>query len=107
MDGRLRPPANRRPPMSDPEAELKARLLAEAEAAIAKALAERKPAATATLADIERAARSAGQTIELVIATALPHEAAAELAARPHCPQCQARRKTKGKTRRRLVWHDD
>jgi hypothetical protein len=89
--------------MPDPEAELKARLLADAQAAIAKALADRKPAATATLADIERAARSAGQQIELAIATALAQEGAAELAARPNCPQCQTKMKYKGKRRRRIV----
>jgi hypothetical protein len=89
--------------MSDPEAELRARLLANAEAAITKTLAERKPAAKATLADIEQAARSAGQQIELAIATALAEAGAAELAARPNCPQCQAKMKYKGKRRRRIV----
>ena len=89
--------------MSVPEAELKARLLAVAEAAIAQALAERKPAATATLADIERAARNAGQKIEQALATALAEEGAGELAARPNCPQCQGKMKYKGKRRRRIV----
>jgi len=89
--------------MSDPEAELKARLIADAEAAIGKALAERTAPAKATLADIERAARNAGQQIGLAIATALAQEGAAELAARPSCPQCQAPMKYKGKRRRRIV----
>lgn len=47
--------------MPNPETELEVRLMAEAKAAIAKALAERKAPAQATLADIERAARGAGQ----------------------------------------------
>ena len=45
--------------MSITDAELTDRLRVAANAAIGKALAERKPAAEATLADIERAARRA------------------------------------------------
>jgi NADH pyrophosphatase NudC (nudix superfamily) len=89
--------------MSDPEAELNARVRAAAEAAIAKALAERKAPAEATLADIERAARSAGQQIEQAMASALAQESAAELAAWPNCPQCGQKMKNKGKRRRRIV----
>lgn len=89
--------------MSDPEAELNARLRAAAEAAIAKALAERKAPAEATLADIERAARSAGQEVEQAVAMALVQESAAELPAWPRCPQCGQKMKHKGKRRRRIV----
>lgn|SRR5574341_1255480 len=89
--------------MSDSEAELKARLLAAAEAAVAKMLVERTPPGQAKLADIERAARSVGQQLEQAIASALAQESAAELAAWPNCPQCGQKMKHKGKRRRRIV----
>lgn len=89
--------------MSNPEAELEARLLAEAKAAIAQVLAERKAPAEATLADIERAARRAGQHIEQAIARALAEASAAELPAWPNCPQCGQKMKNKGKRHRRIV----
>jgi len=103
VGGRLRPRTERRPPMSNPEAELEARLMADAKAAIAKALAERPAPAEATLADIERAARRAGQHIEQAIATALAQESAAELTVWPTCPQCGQKMKHKGKRHRRIV----
>jgi NADH pyrophosphatase NudC (nudix superfamily) len=89
--------------MSDPEAELEVRLRAAAEAALAKVLAERKAPAQATLADIERVARRAGQQIEQAVASALAQESAAELPAWPHCPQCGQKLKNKGQRRRRIV----
>ena len=46
--------------MSDPDADLKARLRAATDAAVAKVLAERKLPAEASLADIERVALEAG-----------------------------------------------
>lgn len=89
--------------MSEPEAELEARLRAAAETALAKAMAERKAPGQATLADIERVARSAGQQIEQAIASALAQESAAELPAWPNCPECGQRMKNKGKRWRRIV----
>ena len=89
--------------MSDPEAELEVRLQAAAHAAVAKVLAERKAPAEATLADIERAARSAGQQLEQAVASALAQESAAELPAWPNCPQCGQKMKNKGQRRRRIV----
>ena len=89
--------------MSDRQAELEGRLRVAAEAAIAKALAERKAPAEATLADIERTARSAGQQVEQAIASALAQESATELPAWPHCPECGQKMKPKGKRRRRIV----
>jgi hypothetical protein len=89
--------------MSETEAELKARLHAVAEAAIAQVLSERKLPADASLADIERAARRAGQQIEQAIAGALAQASAAALPAWPNCPQCGQKMKNKGKRRRRIV----
>ena len=89
--------------MLDPDADLKARLEAATDAAIAKVLAERKLPAEATLADIERVALEAGHEIEQAIAEALAHESAASLPDWPNCPQCGQKMKHKGKRRRRVV----
>jgi uncharacterized protein with PIN domain len=89
--------------MPDPDADLKARLQAATEAAIAKVLAERKLPAEATLADIERVALEAGHEIEQAIAEALAQESAASLPAWPNCPQCGRKMKYKGKRSRRIV----
>jgi len=89
--------------MSATDAELKARLHAAAEAAIAQALVGRKLPAEASLADIERVAREAGQQIEQAIAAALAQESAAVLPAWPNCPQCGQKMKNKGKRQRRIV----
>lgn len=50
--------------MGEGKAELEARLRAAVEAALAQALTERKAPGEASLADIERVARGAGQEIE-------------------------------------------
>ena len=89
--------------MSNPDADLEARLRASTDAAIAKVLAERKLPAEATLADIERVALEAGHQIEQAIAAALAQESAAELSAWPNCPECGQKMKNKGKRARRIV----
>ena len=89
--------------MSDPRAELRARLVAEAEAAIDQMLAERVAPAQASLADIERSARTASQRLEQAIAVELAGAGAAELPAWPNCPQCGQKMKNKGKRTRRVV----
>ena len=75
--------------MSNTPADLKARLQAAATTAIEKALAKRKLPAEATLADIERCAREAGQEIEQAIATVLAEESAAQPVDAPACPTCK------------------
>ena len=65
--------------MSDPRAELRARLVAEAEAAIDEMLAGAVPPGKESLADIERSARTASQRLEQAIATELAGAGAAEL----------------------------
>ncbi len=89
--------------MRKSDAELVAHLRAKADAAIAKAVAERKLPAEATLADLERSALSAGREIEQAIAQALAEESAAEVPAWPNCPACGQKLKNKGKRRRRVV----
>jgi hypothetical protein len=79
------------------------RLLAEAKAAIAQALAERKVPGPASLADIERVARGAGQQIEQAIAQVLAEGSVAELPPWPKCPACGQKLKHKGKRQRRIV----
>jgi NADH pyrophosphatase NudC (nudix superfamily) len=89
--------------MSNPHAELKARLKAEADAAIEALLAQRKAPAEASLADIERVVRAASLKFEQALTTELVAESAAELPAWPNCPQCGQKMKNKGKRRRRVV----
>jgi len=89
--------------MSDRHAELKARLKAEADAAIEELLAKRKAPAEASLADIERVVRAASLKFEEALTTELLAESAAELPAWPTCPQCGQKMKNKGKRRRRVV----
>ena len=89
--------------MPTPKAELKARLMAEAEAAIDQLLATRTAAAEASLADIEREARTAGQHMAQAVTSALVAESAGELPAWPNCPQCGRKMKNKGRHRRRVV----
>jgi NADH pyrophosphatase NudC (nudix superfamily) len=89
--------------MSETDAELRARLHAAADAAIGQVLAERKLPADASLADIERVARTAGQQIEQAIAAALAQESAAALPDWPNCPKCGQKMKNKGKRQRRIV----
>jgi len=85
------------------DAELKARLIAEAEAALDKLLAARKAPAEASLAEIEQVARVAGQQLERAVAAELVAESAAELPAWPTCRQCGQKMKNKGKRHRRVV----
>jgi DNA repair exonuclease SbcCD ATPase subunit len=82
--------------MPDRHAELKARLKAEAEAAIEELLANRKAPAEASLADIERVVRAASQKFEQTLTAELPAESAAELSVWPTCPQCGQKMKNKG-----------
>ncbi len=89
--------------MPDQNAELKARLKAEAEAAIEQLLASRKAPGEASLADIERVVRAASQQWEQALTAELLAESAAELPAWPTCPQCGQKMKNKGKRRRRVV----
>jgi hypothetical protein len=89
--------------MSDRRAELKARLLAEAEAAIEQMLVEAVPPGQESLADIERSARTAGQRLEQAIAAELAGAGAAALPAWPHCSACGQKLQNKGKRTRRVV----
>jgi NADH pyrophosphatase NudC (nudix superfamily) len=89
--------------MPDQNAELKARLKAEAEAAIEQLLAKRKAPGEASLADIEQVVRAASQQWEQALTAELLAESAAELPAWPACPQCGQKMKNKGKRKRRVV----
>lgn len=89
--------------MSDPKAELKARLMAKAEAAIDEALASRVPPDKAKLADIERSAVRLGQAVAQALAVELTAESAGVVTDSPICPQCGQQMRAKGKRRRTLV----
>jgi len=89
--------------MPEKDTEVKARLMAEAEATIDQLLATRKAPAEVSLADIEQVARAAGQQLAQAVTAALVRASAAELPAWPNCPQCGGKMKNKGKRRRRVV----
>lgn len=89
--------------MPNRDAELKARLMAKAEAAVERLLAERKAPAEASLADIEQVVLTTGQQWAQGLTAELLAESAAELPAWPTCPQCGQKMKAKGQRRRRVV----
>ena len=90
--------------MPTSRAELRARLLAQAEAAIDAALAQKKAPEIASLADIEQVALQAGQRLEEAITTELLGESGQALSPSwPTCPTCGKRLVAKGKRRRRVV----
>lgn len=89
--------------MSDPKVEMKARLLAKAEAAIDEVLATRQPPSAATLADIEQSALRVGQHLAQALAAELVTESGAAVAAWPNCPGCGRRMRVKGKRQRVVV----
>lgn len=90
--------------MPDQTPELKARLMAQAEALIDELLTHRKPVQDTTLADIEQAVLGIGQrlqqalTVELVNAQGKVVEPTGQT-----CPQCGGKLKAKGKRTRRVV----
>lgn len=89
--------------MSDPKAELKARLLAQAEAAIEEMLAHRVAPAQASLTDIEQVTRAAGARFEQAVLAELVAASGTELPDWPVCPDCDRKMKYKGQRSRRVV----
>ncbi len=90
--------------MPTSKAELKARLMAQAEAAFDEALAQKKAPEVARLADIEQVALQVGQRLEEAVTTALLEESGQALSPSwPTCPTCGKRLVAKGKRRRRVV----
>ena len=84
--------------------ELRTRLLAEAEKAIDKVLAERPAAAKITLRDIERLAVQAGTELSAEIQQALGDEGSVgHRSAAEFCPECGARMQRRGQQGRRVV----
>ncbi len=90
--------------MPTPNATLKARLLAHAEAAIDELLAQRPAPATATLSEIEQVVLKAGQAVQQRVTQELLSESSAEPAlAWPTCPTCGRRLQMKGQRKRRVA----
>jgi hypothetical protein len=86
------------------EEELRARLLAEAEAAIDKVLTERPAADKMTLRDIERLAVQAGTALSAEIQQALGDEGSqAHSQGAVNCPACGGRMQRRGQQARRVV----
>ena len=84
--------------------ELRARLLAEAEKAIDKMLAERPAALQITLREIERLAVQAGTELSAGIQQALGDEGSqAHSNQEAYCPECGNRMQRRGQVRRRVV----
>jgi NADH pyrophosphatase NudC (nudix superfamily) len=84
--------------------ELRARLLAEAEKAINKVLAERPAADEITLREIERLAVQAGTELSAGIQQALGDEGSQAYSKQEtHCPQCGSRMQRRGQGERRVV----
>ncbi len=82
--------------------ELKARMMAEAEAAIDKLLSGASEKEELQLSDIERLARTAGQRMMERFTAGLV-EAEAEREGNQECPQCGRRMRYKGRKGRDLV----
>jgi uncharacterized protein with PIN domain len=81
---------------------LRAQLLKEAEAAIDRMLASKKPAGTSSLSDIERLAMGVGQAVERSVAQILTAgESAAEKP--PVCERCGGAMRSRGRRERRVV----
>jgi len=87
-------------PRSDEE--LKARMMAEAEAAIEALLRERGKKSELDLSDIEHLAREAGQRVMQGL-TANLADAEAEAETKVICPKCGQTLENKGKRERNLV----
>ena len=92
------------PRCTSPKTTLKARLMAHAEAAIEELLAQKRPAETATLVDIEGVILKARQQLEPALTSELVAESSQTLPTMwPVCPRCGQRLKAKGKRKRRVV----
>ena len=89
--------------MSDTE-DLKAQLMREIEATIAKMLAERPAADKITLRDMEQLASQAGREIQnRVLQRLVESEPEGGTTERPVCERCQQPMVYKGRQRRRVV----
>ncbi len=88
--------------MSPSKEELKARLMAEAEAAIDKLLAGASEKEELQLSDIEHLARAAGQRMMERFTAGLV-EAEAQREERHDCPRCGRRMRYKGRKGRDLI----
>jgi len=86
---------------------LKAQLMSEIEATIAKMLAECPAADQITLSDMERLVSQAGREIQnRVLQRLVEAQPARDAHAQPVCPHCQQPMVYKGQQRRRVVTED-
>lgn len=90
--------------MTRRQEEVKARLMAKAEAVIEELLSSKPEASTISLAEIEQAVRVAGQEIEQALTDELLQESTRQVAEEwPRCAECGARMQAKGKRAKRVV----
>jgi hypothetical protein len=90
--------------MPTPKSGLKARLMAQAEAAIDALRREKKAPTQASLADIEEVVLKAEQALAEAFASELLAESGQAAGPEwPTCPRCGRRGQAKGKRRRRVV----
>lgn len=85
-----------------PKEELEARLMAEAQAAIRRMLAEREKEEDLTMTEIERLARTVGQAMMQDISQELVAEESQRHAMRD-CPTCGQKMRNKGKKERDII----
>jgi uncharacterized protein with PIN domain len=85
-----------------PKDELEARLMAEAQAAIKRMLAERDKQENLTITEIERLARTVGQAMMQDISQELVAEESQRNEARA-CPKCGQKMRDKGKKGRNII----
>jgi hypothetical protein len=88
--------------MSSENDELKAKLMAQAEAAINRMMAARAKKARLTITDIERLARSVGEEVMGEISQRLT-EAESQPSGTHECPTCGQKMKDKGMKGRDLI----
>jgi len=83
--------------------DLKTRLMAEAEAAIDRMLAKRKPQADLTLTEIEDLALAMRQEVGERTTQLLAEVSGEAIGPGPQCPMCGEEMHSKGRKRRRVV----
>ncbi len=88
--------------MSSESDELKAHLMARAEAAISEMVGERAKKEHLTITEIERLARSVGQTVMQAISQRLTEEESQQAKSRG-CPTCGRTMKDKGLKGRHII----
>lgn len=89
--------------MTEPQAELEARLLAQAQTAIRAMLAKKKPAEAISLTDIERLVGGLGDDFLQEVTQTLVNDSQRRQQAGLTCPECSGAMRYKGRKAKRVV----